>query len=165
MNNLQIKGNWNEIKRKLQQKYRQLTEEDLTFAEGQEEDLLDRLQKRLGISKEEVRRQIEDAQQTYAAVREKAEEAFDSGRQYVRENPVWVILGAFVLGAVIGALLVPRPARKEPDAVQTVRDWLEKVLEDFSKQWPKAKKQAQALQEDIVGQAQKLGKKLPSWCR
>ena len=60
MNKLQIKGNWNEIKGKLKQKYAQLTNHDLTFAEGKEEELLGRLQQRLGKSKEEVRREIEE---------------------------------------------------------------------------------------------------------
>jgi uncharacterized protein YjbJ (UPF0337 family) len=60
MNKLQIKGNWNEIKGKLKQKYAQLTDDDLTFAEGKEEELLGRLQQRLGKNKEEVRREIEE---------------------------------------------------------------------------------------------------------
>jgi uncharacterized protein YjbJ (UPF0337 family) len=60
MTTLQIKGNWNEIKGKLKQKYAQLTDDDLTFAEGKEEELLGRLQQRLGKSKEEVRREIEE---------------------------------------------------------------------------------------------------------
>jgi uncharacterized protein YjbJ (UPF0337 family) len=60
MTTLQLKGNWNEIKGKLKQKYAQLTDDDLTFAEGKEEELLGRLQQRLGKSKEEVRREIEE---------------------------------------------------------------------------------------------------------
>jgi uncharacterized protein YjbJ (UPF0337 family) len=60
MNKLEIKGNWNEIKGKLKQKYAQLTDDDLTFAEGKEDELLGRLQQRLGKSKEEVRRAIEE---------------------------------------------------------------------------------------------------------
>ena len=59
MTKLQIKGSWNEIQGKLKQKYAQLTDDDLTFAEGKEEELLGRLQQRLGKSKEEVRREIE----------------------------------------------------------------------------------------------------------
>ena len=58
--NLQLKGNWNEIKGKLKQKYGQLTDQDLTFAEGKEDELLGRLQKRLGRAKEEVRAEIEE---------------------------------------------------------------------------------------------------------
>ena len=60
MNTLQIKGNWNEIKGKLKQKYAELTDDDLTFAEGKEDELLGRLQQRLGKSKEEIRRAIEE---------------------------------------------------------------------------------------------------------
>ncbi|MDR3401820.1 MAG: CsbD family protein [Chthoniobacter sp.] len=56
---MNLKGNWNEIKGKLKQKYGQLTDDDLTFAEGKEDELLGRLQKRLGKSKEDVRREIE----------------------------------------------------------------------------------------------------------
>ena len=58
--NLRLKGNWNEIKGKLKQKYGQLTDEDLTFAEGKEDELLGRLQKRLGRTKDELRAEIED---------------------------------------------------------------------------------------------------------
>ena len=59
MTNLQIKGSWNEVKGKLKQKYGQLTDNDLTFAEGKEDELLGRLQQRLGKSKEDLRKEIE----------------------------------------------------------------------------------------------------------
>jgi uncharacterized protein YjbJ (UPF0337 family) len=57
---LQLKGNWNEIKGKLKQKYGQLTDDDLMFADGKEDELLGRLQKRLGRTKDELRAEIED---------------------------------------------------------------------------------------------------------
>lgn len=60
MNKLQIKGNWNEIKGKLKQKFADLTDDDLTFAEGKEDEMLGRLQRRLGKSEEEIRRAIEE---------------------------------------------------------------------------------------------------------
>jgi uncharacterized protein YjbJ (UPF0337 family) len=56
---LQIKGNWNEMKGKLKQKYGQLTDDDLAFAEGKEDELLGRLQKRLGKSRDQLRSEIE----------------------------------------------------------------------------------------------------------
>jgi uncharacterized protein YjbJ (UPF0337 family) len=59
MNKLQIKGSWNEIKGKLKQSYGNLTDDDLVFAEGKDDELVGRLQKRLGKSKEEVRQMIE----------------------------------------------------------------------------------------------------------
>lgn len=56
---LKLKGQWNEAKGKLKQKYGELTDDDLTFAEGKEDEMLGRLQKRLGKSKEELRKEIE----------------------------------------------------------------------------------------------------------
>jgi uncharacterized protein YjbJ (UPF0337 family) len=56
---LQMKGSWNEVKGKLKQKYGQLTDDDLTFAEGKEDELLGRLQKRLGRTEDELRSEIE----------------------------------------------------------------------------------------------------------
>src|SRR4029077_11285805 len=60
MTKLQFKGSWNEAKGKLKQKYGQLTDNDLAFAEGKDDELLGRLQQRLGRSKEELRREIEN---------------------------------------------------------------------------------------------------------
>ena len=60
MTKLQFKGSWNEVKGKLKQKYGDLTDDDLTFTEGKEDELLGRLQQRLGKSKEDLRREIED---------------------------------------------------------------------------------------------------------
>jgi uncharacterized protein YjbJ (UPF0337 family) len=59
MTNLQLKGNWNELKGKLKQKYGQLTDDDLRFAEGKDDELLGRLQKKLGKSKEALRTELE----------------------------------------------------------------------------------------------------------
>jgi len=59
MTKLNFKGNWNEVKGRLKQQYGQLTDDDLTFSEGKEEELVGRLQKRLGKSKEEVRQIVE----------------------------------------------------------------------------------------------------------
>jgi len=50
-----IKGNWNEIKGKLKQRYANLTDDDLLFVEGKEDELMGILQKRLGKSNQEVR--------------------------------------------------------------------------------------------------------------
>ena len=59
MTNLRFKGSWNEVKGKLKQKYGQLTDDDLTFAEGKDEELLGRLQQKLGKAKEDLRKEIE----------------------------------------------------------------------------------------------------------
>jgi uncharacterized protein YjbJ (UPF0337 family) len=59
MDKLEIKGNWNEIKGKLKQKYANLTDDDLTFAEGQTEEFLGKLQKKTGKSREDLIKEIE----------------------------------------------------------------------------------------------------------
>ena len=59
MNKLTFKGTWNDVKGKLKQKYADLTDYYLLFAEGKEDELLGRLQKRTGRTQEELRREIE----------------------------------------------------------------------------------------------------------
>lgn len=56
---LELKGNWNELKGKLKQKYGQLTDDDLSFSEGKEDELFGRLQQKLGKTKEVIRDEIE----------------------------------------------------------------------------------------------------------
>ncbi len=60
MNKQEIKGSWNELKGKLKQKYGELTDDDLTYAEGKEDELYGRLQQKLGKTKEEVKRAIDE---------------------------------------------------------------------------------------------------------
>jgi len=56
---LELKGNWNQLKGKLKQKYGQLTDDDLSFSEGKEDELFGRLQQKLGKTKEAIRGEIE----------------------------------------------------------------------------------------------------------
>jgi len=56
MKKLQGKGNWNEVKGKLTQRYGQFTDNDLAFTDGKEDELLDRLQNKLGQTKDEIRK-------------------------------------------------------------------------------------------------------------
>lgn len=58
MTQLELKGRWNEIKGKLKQKYGQLTDDDLAFADGKDDELLGRLQTKLGRTKEEIRDEL-----------------------------------------------------------------------------------------------------------
>jgi uncharacterized protein YjbJ (UPF0337 family) len=60
MNTTEIKGNWNEIKGKLKQRYATLTDNDLIFAEGKKEEMFGRLQVKLGKTKEELHKIISD---------------------------------------------------------------------------------------------------------
>jgi uncharacterized protein YjbJ (UPF0337 family) len=56
---LRVKGSWNEVKGKLKQKCGQLTDDDLSFTQGKEDEVLGRLQRRLENFKEELRAEIE----------------------------------------------------------------------------------------------------------
>ncbi|MBN2348167.1 MAG: CsbD family protein [Bacteroidales bacterium] len=58
MNTTVVKGNWNEQKGKLKQKFAFLTDNDLMFEEGKEEEMFGKLQIRLGKTKEELRKII-----------------------------------------------------------------------------------------------------------
>jgi len=58
MGNLKIKGNWNVIKGKLKQKYADLTDDDLKYTEGKGDELLGKLQKKTGKSKDELSSEI-----------------------------------------------------------------------------------------------------------
>lgn len=55
MNTSIIKGNWNEIAGKLKQQFATLTDDDLLLSEGKQEELLGRLQIKLGKTKDELR--------------------------------------------------------------------------------------------------------------
>lgn len=56
---MKLKGNWNEIKGKMKQKYASLTDDDLMYDEGKDDELLGRIQKKIGQSKAEVIKWIE----------------------------------------------------------------------------------------------------------
>jgi uncharacterized protein YjbJ (UPF0337 family) len=53
MNKEQIKGNWNEQKGKLKQQFAVLTDNDLMFEEGQKDEMLGKIQIKLGKTKDE----------------------------------------------------------------------------------------------------------------
>jgi len=100
----------------------------------------------------------ERVQEAFSAARDSAQGAVSRGGEYVRENKTAVFL-VLLVGLGLAALLT-RKRRKEPDAVQSAREWLEKTTEEFSKQWPRAKKQARSIQDDLTEQAQALSKSL-----
>jgi uncharacterized protein YjbJ (UPF0337 family) len=52
---LNLKGNWNVVKGKLKQAYGDLTDDDLTYVDGKEDELIGRLQARLGKTAADVR--------------------------------------------------------------------------------------------------------------
>ena len=61
MNTLEIKGDWNIIKGKLKQKWAKLTDDDLQFVEGKQEELLGRIQKATGETREAIENAVKEA--------------------------------------------------------------------------------------------------------
>lgn len=54
-----IKGNWNQIKGKLKEEYAELTDNDLMYQEGQEDQLMGRLQEATGKTKDQIKEWID----------------------------------------------------------------------------------------------------------
>ncbi|MCI0921867.1 CsbD family protein [Sphingobacterium rhinopitheci] len=54
MDSLDLKGKWNELKGKVKQQYADFTDDDLTYEEGQDDELLGRIQQKLGKTREQV---------------------------------------------------------------------------------------------------------------
>ena len=61
MNTLEIKGDWNITKGKLKQKWAKLTDNDLQYIEGQQEELVGRIQKCTGETREAVETAIKES--------------------------------------------------------------------------------------------------------
>jgi uncharacterized protein YjbJ (UPF0337 family) len=60
MNTLEIKGDWNITKGKLKQRWAKLTDNDLRYTEGQQEELVGRIQKLTGETREVVENTIKE---------------------------------------------------------------------------------------------------------
>lgn len=60
MNTTELKGNWNEQKAKLKQKFANLTDNDLKYEEGKKEEMFAKLQIKLGKTKEELHKFLSD---------------------------------------------------------------------------------------------------------
>ena len=54
MSNLSLKDTWNQVKGKAKQAYADLTDDDLLYEEGKEDELVGRLQKKTGKTRDEV---------------------------------------------------------------------------------------------------------------
>jgi uncharacterized protein YjbJ (UPF0337 family) len=64
MNTQTLKGNWHIAKGKLKQKYANLTDNDLRYVEGKEEELIGRIQKITGARREEIEHLLADEEDT-----------------------------------------------------------------------------------------------------
>lgn len=53
-NSTELKGNWNEFKGKLKQEYAELTDDDLTYEEGKDDEVWGKIQQKIGKTKKEL---------------------------------------------------------------------------------------------------------------
>lgn len=60
MNTTELAGKWDELKGVLKQKYADLTDDDLLFVEGKEEELYARIQQKIGKTKDEIKKMISE---------------------------------------------------------------------------------------------------------
>ncbi len=60
MNTIELLGNWNTTKGKLKQKFAMLTDDDLLLVEGKQDELVGRLQTKLGKTKEDIHKIISE---------------------------------------------------------------------------------------------------------
>ena len=57
---MKLKGNWNELKGKMKQAYGDLNDDDLTYEEGKDDEFVGKIQQKLGKTKEDVIKWIQD---------------------------------------------------------------------------------------------------------
>ena len=60
MNTTELKGKWNELKGSLKKKYADLTDDDLLYEEGKEDELYGRIQQKVGATKDEINKMISE---------------------------------------------------------------------------------------------------------
>jgi len=93
----------------------------------------------------------------------KAQDALEIGKNYVRENPFPVILGAFILGTILGIAVSQREPRPR-ETKEKVRELADDIVAQISDRLPDFKKLRGAyLNSPLVEQAQEMGKKLKWW--
>ncbi|MBE0544184.1 MAG: CsbD family protein [Verrucomicrobia bacterium] len=61
MTKLEIKGDWNITKGKLKQKWAKLTDDDLQYADGKQDELIGRIQKRTGETREAIEKAVNES--------------------------------------------------------------------------------------------------------
>jgi len=89
---LKIKGNWNDLKGKLKEKYANLTDNDLLFTEGKEDELLKRLEKKLGKKPEEIsdiidKLQLHPPKEKSQSAKDQPQSAKDQSHSPKEESP------------------------------------------------------------------------------
>ena len=85
MNKFTFDGSWNEIKGKLRQKYAQLTDDDLLFAEGKGDEFLGKLQSKIGVGADQLQKTLSDLKLEVEDVAKAAGGKYEAAKQKVTE--------------------------------------------------------------------------------
>tara|TARA_B100000029_G_C17141738_1_gene802670 strand:+ start:229 stop:444 length:216 start_codon:yes stop_codon:yes gene_type:complete len=67
MNTDSIKGNWKELKGKIQEKWGEITDDELDQIEGNRKQLVGTLQQKYGYAKDEAEREVDEFERRAAA--------------------------------------------------------------------------------------------------
>lgn len=94
MNTFIFDGSWNQIKGVLRQKFAQLTDMDLEFIQGKGEELLGRLQTRLGLSREELEIMLDDMKASVTDGAQAVQEKFGQVKTKVADAAGKIASGA-----------------------------------------------------------------------
>lgn len=134
----QLRGNWHEIKGALKKKWGQLTDQELTAAEGDTERLVGLIQRKTGEGRDAVERFLEEAGgqaksalgqaastvreyaeaageqvgQAYDQVAQRVQHGYEAAEEHIREKPAQSLAIAFgagmLMGVIVGAMLRSR---------------------------------------------------------
>jgi hypothetical protein len=107
---------------------------------------------------ENFSRAADDAGRLAAIAQNRAQEALRASRDYTRENPVPIVLGALLIGVVVGVLC----GRREPkpkEASQIARDLVEETLSRMAERLP-AWKRRDARPDSIRDGLTSIGRKI-----
>jgi len=134
----QLQGNWHEIKGAVKKKWGQLTDQDLTTAEGNTERLIGLIQRKTGETRDAIERFLEDlapeaksavgqaantvreyaeaagehVSEAYDQVAQRVQQGYEAAEDHVRQNPAQSLAVAFgagvLMGVIVGAMLRSR---------------------------------------------------------
>jgi uncharacterized protein YjbJ (UPF0337 family) len=130
-NQQQLAGNWHEIKGAVKRRWGQLTDQELTEAQGNTERLIGLIQRKTGETREAIERFLDDlgpeaastvrniaagareyaenagqqVSQAYEQVSERVQQGYEAAQETVRENPVQSVGVAFGAGVLIGVVV------------------------------------------------------------
>jgi len=130
MNQQQLAGNWNEVKGAVKQRWGQLTDQDLTAAEGSVERLIGLIQRKTGETRNKIEQFLdeigsegssmaqqvastareyaeaagEQVNQAYDQVAERVQQGYQAAEERVRDNPLQSLAVAFAAGVLTGVI-------------------------------------------------------------